>query len=145
LGHMSDGGSHYEHMGIFFPTLPAHQIVDHLAGEPGAGPAFLAISTGGLAVGGPEHMIASHLAGPPVHPVAHTAAHLDAGETGIQPSTVPSADESSQAGAATAQPNPPAASPLRPRPPGAAGPGRPMFGWSGPGQPGPGRPPSPRW
>jgi hypothetical protein len=47
------------------------------------------------------------------------------------------------AGSVTAQPNPPAASPL-PRPPGAPGPGRRVYRWSGPGLPGPGRRQSPQ-
>jgi len=50
----------------------------------------------------------------------------------------PSAADSDEAGAATAQPNPPV-SPSS-RPPGAAGPGRPASRWFVPGRPGPGRP-----
>ena len=100
---------------------------------------------GGLGVGGPEHMIAGHPVGPAIHPLTHVAVRVERGEAVIPQPTAPGAAESDQAGAATAQPNPPTASPLPPRPPGAAGPGRPVSGWSGPGLPGPGRPASPRW
>jgi hypothetical protein len=99
---------------------------------------------GDLVVGGPEHLIAGHLVGPTIHPLTHVAVRFEAGEAVNPQPTVPGAAESDQAGAATAEPDP-TASPLPPRPPGAAGPGRPVSGWSSPGLPGPGRPASPRW
>jgi hypothetical protein len=143
-GHMKHGGGHAEHMGVFFPSAAAHQITSVVAGEAGPGPAFLGMPIGGVVVGGPEHMIAGHLVGLAIHPLAHVAARVEPGEAVIPQPTVPGDTQSDQAGAATAQPNPPVANPLPPRPPGAAGPGRRVFGWSGPGRPGPGRLPSPR-
>jgi len=145
VGHMRHGEGHAEQMGIFFPSNPAHQFMEQLAGEPGPGPAYVGVPTGGLVVGGPEHMIAGHLAGPAIHPIAHVAATAEREEDVIAQSAVPSAAQSDEGGAATAQPNPPTASRLPPRPPGAAGPGRWVSGWSGPGLPGPGRPPGPGW
>jgi len=97
-----------------------------------------------LILGGIGILIAGHLVGPPVHPHAHIAMRVEREEHLIPQSTAPSASEADEEGAATAQPNP-TASPLSPRPPGAAGPGRPASGWSGPGRPGPGRPERPRW
>jgi hypothetical protein len=144
-GQMRHGGGHAEHMGIFFPSEPAHTFMEHVAGEPVPGPAYLGMPMGGLVVGGPEHMIAGHLVGPAIHPLAHVAARGERGEDVIPQPTAPGDAQSDQAGAATAQPNPPTANPLPPRPPGAVGPGRPVFGWSSPGRPGPGRPPSQRW
>jgi hypothetical protein len=142
-GHMRLGG-HCEHMGIFFPTEAVHQITELVAGEPGPAPAYLGMPTGGLVVGGPEHMIAGHLVGPSAHPLAHVAARVEPGEVVISQPSSGGDTQSDQAGAATAQPNPPTANPLPPRPPGASGPGRPVSGWSSPGLPGPGRRPSVR-
>jgi hypothetical protein len=143
---MKHRASHVEHhMGIFFPSAPAHQFMDQLPGEPGPAPAHLGMPMGGVMVGGPEHMISPHLAVPAIHPIAHVAARVESGQAANTQPTAPGADDSDQEGAATAQPNPPTASPLAPRPPGAVGPGRLMFGRSGPGLPGPGRPPSPGW
>jgi hypothetical protein len=145
-GHMMmPGGCHPEHMGIFFPSEPTHQFMALIAGEPGPGPAYLGMPIGGVVVGGPEHTIAGHPVGPATHPLAHVAARVEAGEAAIPQPTAPGDAESDWAGASTTQPNPPIASPLPSRPPGAAGPGRRMSGWSSPGLPGPGRPPSLQW
>jgi len=143
-GHMQHGGGHAEHMGIFFPSELAHQVMEHVAGEPGPGPANLGMPMGGQVVGEPEHMIASHLVGPAIHALAHVAARVEPGEVVIPQPTAANDAQSDQAGAATAQPNPPTANPLPPRPPGAIGPGRPVSGQSSPGLPGPGRLLSPR-
>jgi hypothetical protein len=143
VGHTRHVGGHADHMGIFFPVEPAQQFMDQLAGEPGPAPAYLGTPTGGLVVGGPEHMIAGHLVGPATHPVTHVAARGERGEDVIPQSAVVNAADTDHAGTATAQPTPPTASPLPPRPPGAAGPGRPDIGRWGPGRPGPGQPPSP--
>jgi hypothetical protein len=144
-GHMRHGDGHAEHMGIFFPSEPAHQFMSLVAGELGPGPAYLGMPMGGVVAGGPEHMIAGHLVGLAIHPLAHVAARVEPGEAVIPQPTAPGDAQSDQAGAATAQPNPPAANPLPPRLPGAFGPGRRVSGRSSPGLPGPGRPPSPRW
>jgi len=141
-GHMRHGGG-YAGGHVFFSTQPETRST-LFAGEPEPGPAAPGMPMGGLVVGGPEHMIAGHLVGPAIHPLAHVAERVERGEAVIPQPTAPSAAESDQAGAATVQPNP-TASPLPPRPPGAAGPGRPVSGWSSPGLPGPGRPASPRW
>jgi hypothetical protein len=143
VGHMRHVGGHADHMGIFFPVEPAQQFMDQLAGEPGPGPAY-GMPTGGQVVGGPEHMIALHLVGPPVHPVAHVTERVERGEEVIPQSTVANAAATDHTGTATAQPIPPTASPLPPRPPGVAGPGRPVSGRWGPGLRGPGRPPTSR-
>jgi hypothetical protein len=142
-GHMRLGG-HCEHMGIFFPSEAAHQFIELVAGEPGPAPAYVGMPTGGLVVAGPEHMIAGHLVGQAVHAFAHVAARVEPGEAVISQPSSAGDTQRDQAGAATAQPNPPTASPLPARPPGAIGPGRPVSGWSSPGLPGPGRRPSPR-
>jgi hypothetical protein len=141
--HMRLGG-HCEHMGIFFRSEPAHQLMELVAGEPGPGPAYLGGPMGGLVVGGPEHMIAGHLVGQAVQALAHVAARVEPGESVNSQLSSAGDTQSDQAGAATAQPNPPTANPLPPRPPGATGPGRPVSGSSGPGLPGPGRRPSVR-
>ena len=47
--HMRLGG-HCEHMGIFFPSEPAHQFMELVAGEPGPSPAYLGMPMGGLVV-----------------------------------------------------------------------------------------------
>jgi len=164
--HMRHGGGHFAtagQLGMFFPTPPELFTWES---EPGPAPGM---PTGGLVAGRPEHMIAGHSVGPAIHPLTHVTVQVERGEAVIPQPTAPSAAESDRAGAATAmaQPNPtasplqprppgaatatataqpnPTASPLPPRPPGAAGPGRPVSGWSSPGLPGPGRPASPRW
>ena len=48
-------------------------------GEPEPGPAAPGMPTGGLAVGGPEHMIAGHPVGPAIHPLAHVAVRVERG------------------------------------------------------------------
>jgi len=139
--HMRHGGGHFAiagQLGMFFPTPPG---LFPWESEPGPAPGM---PTGGLVGGRPEHMIAGHLVGPAIHPHTHVTVLVERGEAVIPQPIAPSAAESDQAGAATAQPNP-TASPLLPRPPGTAGPGRPVSGWSSPGLPGPGRRPSPRW
>jgi hypothetical protein len=143
-GHMKPGGGHHPgQMGIFFPVEPAHQFMERVAGEPGPGPAFAGRPTLGEAGGGAEHMIGGRLSAPAVRPLAYITARGDHGED-VTPQSVPaSAAEKDNQGGATAQPNPPTARPWPQRPPGAAGPGRPLSGWWGPGLPGPGRPPTP--
>jgi len=139
--HMRHGGGHFAtagQMGMYFPTPPELFTWES---EPGLAPGM---PTGGLVGGRPEHMIAGHPVGPAIHPLTHVTVLVERGEAVIPQPTAPSAAESDQAGAATAQPNP-TASPLPPPPPGAAGPGQPVSGWSSPGLPGPGRPASPRW
>ena len=139
--HMRHGGGHFAtagQLGMFFPTSP-ELFTWESAPSPAPG-----MPTGGLVGGRPEHMVAGHPVGPAIHPLIHVTVLVERGEAVIPQPTAPSAAESDQAGAATAQPNP-TASPLPPPPPGAAGPGQPMSGWSSPGLPGPGRPASPRW
>jgi hypothetical protein len=139
-GPMRHRAGYYGPMGTGFQP----EMRELFAGEPEPGPAAPGMPMGGLVVGGPEHLIAGHLVGPTIHPLTHVAVRFEGGEAVNPQPTVPSAAESDQAGAATVQPDP-TASPLPPRPPGAAGPGRPVSGWSSPGLPGPGRPASPRW
>jgi hypothetical protein len=136
-GHMRHGGGHAPHAGMGLLTA-------YLLGELEAGHAAPEILTAGPMVGGPEHRVEGHQAGPAIHPLAHVPLRVERGEAVIPQPTAPGAAEPDQEGAATAQPNP-AASPWLPRPPGTAGPGRPVSGRSGPGLPGPGRPASPRW
>jgi hypothetical protein len=135
------------HAGRFGHTFFATQteIVPYLfIAGPGPGSAAPGMFIGLAVVGGAEHMTAGHFVGPASHPVAHAAVRVDQREASISQPTAPGADESDQEGAATAQPDP-TASPVSARPPGVAGPGRPVSGWSGPGLPGPGRPASPGW
>jgi len=142
-GHMRHGEGRARHVGIFFPTQYETQpYLFH--GEPEPGPAPPEMLTGGLVVGGPEHIEAGHLAGSAIHPLARVPLRVEGREAVIPQPTTPSAAESDQEGAATAQPNP-TVSPWSPRPPGAAGPGRRVSGWPSPGLAGPGRPASPRW
>ena len=138
--HMRHGGGHFAiagQLGMFFPTPPELFTWES---EPGPAPGM---PTGGLVVGGPEHRIAGHLVGPAIHPLTHVTVLVERGEAVIPQHLAPGAGESDEVGAATAQPDP-TGSPLPARPPGAAGPGRPVSGWSSPRLPGPGRPPSPR-
>jgi hypothetical protein len=142
-GHMRRGGGHAGHAGSVFPMQLASEPY-LFPGEPEPGPAAPGIFTGGAIVGGSEHMTAGHLLNPAGHPLVHVTARVEQGEPLIPQRTAPSADESDQAGAVTAQSDL-TASPISARPPGAGGPGRPVSGWSGPGLPGPGRPASPEW
>jgi hypothetical protein len=142
-GHTKPGG-HMEQMGIFFPSELAHPFIDRLSGEPGPAPAHVSMPAGSVAAGGPEHMTEGHLVGPVTHPILHVAARVDLGDAANPQFTSANDAQTQQDDGATAQPNPPNASRMPTRPPGAAGPGRPVFGRSGPGLPGPGRPPSPR-
>ena len=141
--HMRHGGDHFAtagQLGMDFPIPPESYPWES---EPGPAPGM---PTGGLMAGRSEHMIAGHPVGPAIHPLVHVTVQVERGKAVIPQPTAPSAAESDRAGAATAmaQPNP-TASPSQPRPPGAAGPGRPVSGWFSPGLPGPGRPASPRW
>jgi hypothetical protein len=136
-------GGHTEHMGILFPTLLELQWF-FFPGEPQAGPAAPEIT---MSVAPTEHRVAGHPypTGSVGHAHTAVAAQIRQGAALASQSTVPSgAVESDETGAATAQPNL-AATPFSPRPPGAAGPGRPSQGWSGPGLPGPGRRAIPRF
>jgi hypothetical protein len=144
-GHVRHGGGHAGHTGMFWPTQQEARPRLLFAGESEPRIAALGMPTGGLMVGGAEHVIEGHLVGPAIHPHAHVVVRVEWEEAVIPQPPAPIAVESDQAGAATAQPNPLTASPLQPRPPGAAGPGRPVSGWSSPGLPGPGRPASSRW
>jgi hypothetical protein len=133
------GGGQPSHIGVIFAIeMETQSKLFH--GEPQPGPA----APGVLMAGGPEHRIAGDLVGPSTHPAAHVVVRGERGEVLSSQPTAPTADESDQAGAATAQPNP-TASPSSPRPPGAAGPGKLVVGWPGPGLPGPGRPANPGW
>jgi hypothetical protein len=135
--------SHAPQMGIFFPFESPYWSIDRLSGEPGPAPAHLHLPSGGVVVGGPEHPIVGHVLGPAIHPIAHVAARIETGDVANAPLTSADDAQTQQDEGATAQPNPPNASRLPTRPPGATGPGRPVIGWSGPGLPGPGRPASP--
>jgi hypothetical protein len=139
--HISRHAGRFGH--TFFATEP--ETVPYLfIGAPGLGSAALGTFTGGAVVGGEEHVTARHLTGPAGHSLAHVVVQDERGEPLSPQPEAPSALGSDQEGAATAQPDP-AASPISQRPPGAAGPGRPVAGWSGPGLAGPGRPASPGW
>jgi hypothetical protein len=142
-GSMRHGGVHSEIIILMMmPTQPETRSLLFF-GEPEAGPAPPGLPTGGLVVGGPEHLSGGHAVIPAVHLLTHVAVRVDGGEALIPQPAAPGDAGSDQGGAATSQPNP-AASPSSPRPPGGVGPGRPVSGWSGPGLPGPGRPVSPR-
>ena len=143
-GSMRHGGGHAGHSGMFWPVGLEARPRLLFAEEVGPRPTALGMPTGGLMIGGPEHLIVGHLLAPAIHPLAHVMVWVDRGQVVIPQPTAPSAGELDEPGGATAQPNP-TATPLQPRPPGAAGPGRPMSGQSSPGLPGPGRPTSPRW
>ena len=136
------------HAGRFTHTFFAseNETVPYLfIGEPRAGTTAPHLLVGGGVVGGAEHMTAGHhLAGRAGHPVSHIPLQGERGETLAPQVEAVGGDESDQGAAATDQPDP-TANPSSQRPPGAAGPGRPVAGWSGPGLPGPGRPASPGW
>jgi hypothetical protein len=144
--HASGSGTHMKHdvrhpgsLGLAF--LPETRQL--FAGQPEPAPPAPGMLIGDLGIGGPDHLIPGHLVAPAIHPLTHLAVRFEGGEAvNPQPAT-PSAGDADQAGAATAQPDP-TSSPLPPRPPGAAGPGRPVSGWSSPGLPGPGRPAIPQ-
>jgi hypothetical protein len=137
VGHMRHGEAHREEVGIVSSTAI-------LLRQPVPGPVAIEMITERLTVGAPEHMVAGHRESPAVHPVAHVPLRAEPGKAVIPQPTAPAVADSEQEGTPTAQPNPDVI-PWSPRPPGAAGPGRPVSGQSGPGQPGPGRRPSPRW
>jgi hypothetical protein len=148
-GSAGHGGSHgsFEGRMRHRAVYPGHfqpEMRELFAGQPEPGPAAPGMPMGGLVVGGPDHLIAGHLVGPAIHPLTHVAVRFEGGEAVNPQPTAPSAADSDRAAAATVQPDP-TVSPLPPRPPGAAGPGRPVSGWSSPGLPGPGRPASPQW
>lgn len=136
------GGGHAGHTVTFCPTEPEAHPRLLFIGETSPRIAALGMPTGGLMVGGPEHVFEGHLVGPAINPLAHIVLRIEGGEAVIPQPPASSAGESDQEGGATAQPDP-TASPLQSRPPGAAGPGRPVSGRSSPGRPGPGRPANP--
>ena len=138
-GHMKHRGAYPVHLGLAFQP----EMRELFAGQPEPAPPAPGMLIGDLGIGGPDHLIPSRLVAPAIHLLTHLAVRFEAGEAVNPQPTAPSAGDADQAGAATAQPDP-TASPLPPRPPGAAGPGRPVSGWSSPGLPGPGRPASPR-
>jgi hypothetical protein len=142
--HIKHGGGHPGHPGIFCPTEPETLPWLLIIWEAELRNAALGMPARGLMMGGPEHLFEGHLVGPATNPSMHTVLRGVGGQVVIAQPPAPSAIESDQDGAATAQPDP-TASPSQARPPGAAGPGRPVPGWSGPGRPGPGRLASPRW
>jgi hypothetical protein len=93
-------------------------------------------------VGGPGPMMPG-LTESPVHPpLAHVVAPVEARETMTPQPPAPGGTDLDQSGAAV-RPNP-TVGPVSARPPGAAGPGRPVSGLLGPGLPAPGRPARPR-
>lgn len=145
VGHMRHGESHTDRMGIFFPSVAFHQVVNQLSGEPGPAPAYVGSPAGVVSVAGVEHVIAGHMVSMAMRPLERVSARAERGDTvGPQPGDAGAAD-SDRNGPARAQPNPATAKPSVSRPPGAAGPGRRVFGLAGPGQQGPGRLVSPRW
>ncbi len=133
-GRMTRGAGHVDLVGILLSTEFWHE-------EAGPGPVAPEMFSGGVMVDGSEHVVADHLEGPAIHPMAHIPLRLEGGAVSIPQPTEPGGAGSGHDDAATAQPYP-AVSPWLPRPPGAAGPGRRVSGWSGPGRPGPGRPAS---
>jgi hypothetical protein len=140
--HMRHGGGHFAiagQLGMYFPTPPGLYPWES---EPGPAPTMPA---GGLVVGGTEHMTTGHLTNLAIHARTHVPVQVEGGQAAISQLTAPNGVEPDQAGAATAQPNPPTTSSSLSRPPGAYGPGRPVSGWSSPGLPGPGQPTSSRW
>jgi hypothetical protein len=139
-GPAKHGARHPVNIGLAFQP----EMRELFAGQPEPAPPAPGMLVGDLGVGGPDHSIAVHLLGPGIHLLTHLAVRFEGGEAVTPQPTVPSAGDSDQGGAATAQPDP-NSSPLPPRPPGAAGPGRPVSAWSSPGLPGPGRPARPRW
>jgi hypothetical protein len=90
---------------------------------------------------GPEHLVTVQFAGPPVHPLAHVPPRVERG-SGEIPQSAPSGGAEPEREGAVAKPT---VTSWAPRPPGAAGPGRPVSGRAGPGRPGPGQLASPRW
>ncbi len=137
------------HAGRFQHTFFATEveIVPYLfIGEPRGATAppgmFIGIPLVGM--GGPEHMTAGHPVGPASHTQTRVGLRAEQAEPLTSQPAAAGADESDQTGGATAQPDP-GASPVSQLPPGAMGPGRPVFGWSGPGLPGPGQAASPGW
>ncbi len=119
-GHMGHSGHHVGSMGIFFPVEPAQQFMQQLPGSSGPAPTHFGMSTTAPAVFEPEHIATAHAVGPAIHPLEHVGAPVEARAAVIpRPAAVGAAD-SDQAGAATAQPNPPTARPSASRPPGAS-------------------------
>jgi hypothetical protein len=125
------------HVGMFVPT----QFVTGVPPEPG--PPLPDLLTGGLAVGSPEHLVEGHLGAPNAHHHAHALLRFEGGQTSRSQPISPRNTEPAEDDQLTVQPNR-AANPWLPRPPGAAGPGRPVSGSPSPGRRGPGRPVSPR-
>jgi hypothetical protein len=84
--------------------------------------------------GGPGPMITGHIVGPAIHYPAHVVVRAEQSEVVTLQAPAPGG-----AGTAAAAPADSTAGLALPRPPGVAGPGRRVSGWSGPGLPGPGR------
>jgi hypothetical protein len=104
--------------------------------EPGpAGPGTIA---GGAETGAPEQF-PQHVVSTSSHPGEHVSVGIGGESVTADSATPGGVVDDAGTGAGTAQPNP-TANPVFARPPGAAGPGRRISGWSGPGMPGPGRP-----
>lgn len=137
---------HAGRFGHTFFATEAETVPYLFVGEPGSGAAapgmFTGIAVVGVGVSGAEQRTAGHPVGPASHPQAHVSVCAEQGEPSTSQPAAAGADESDRTGGATAQPDP-GASPVSQRPPGALGPGRPVFGWSGPGLPGPGQAASP--
>jgi hypothetical protein len=134
---------HATHHPVNFGLAFQPEMRELFAGQPEPGPPTPDMALGDSGVGGPGHLIAGHQVAPSIHPLTHVPMRFEGDDVAIPQPPAPIADDSDRAGAATVQPDP-SASPMPPRPPGAAGPGRPVSGWSSPGLPGPGRPASPR-
>jgi hypothetical protein len=141
---MRQGAGRYVRVGrhailVVFPEQLIH-------GGPEFGPVSPDMFAGDLMAGDTEHPVAGPPPAPATHPhpVAHVPLRVEQGGAVIPQPAVPSAAPPDQREAAIAPPIP-AVSPWLPRPPGTAGPGRPISGQPGPGMRGPGRPAPPRW
>lgn len=138
MGNMKHDGSHSGHAGTLCPTpLEAHPRLP-FAGESEPRVTGLGVPNAGLILGGQERVIVGHLVGPAIHIREHIIQSVEQAEVPVLrvPAPVPAGSDHEDRG--TAQPTP-TASPSQLRPPGAAGPGQPVSGWSEPGRLGPGR------
>jgi hypothetical protein len=138
-GHMRHHEAHAEAagMGLLIPYLLAGQEAGHASPERLVG--------GPMVVGEPEHPAAGPVAGPEVRPAAHSPLRPEGGQATVPLPADAGAGPPDRGGASAAQSPYPTVSPWSPRPPGAAGPGRPVSGQPGPGRRGPGQPAAPRW
>jgi hypothetical protein len=136
-GPMRHGAGHPDFVGMMMAT---HSSIEERE------PAAIApeMFSGGPVGGGSEHLVGGHPAGSAIHPPVRVPLRVERGSAALPQPTAAEGTESDHDGAATGPPNP-TVSPWSSRPPGAAGPGRPVSGWSGPGRRGPGRPAGPRW